>query len=93
MQIIDRRDAGEIDTSEMMATLRTWPYTFGRPAVVNGVETDHYRRGSWDDIEFARQQRRLTFEEYADLMQANADKLIQAAETSDDDPHPPPDRG
>jgi hypothetical protein len=79
MEILDRRDAGEIDSAEMMAILRAWPYSFGHTAVVNGVATDHYRRGSWDDIARAYQQQRLTFAEYAELMKVNADKLTEAA--------------
>jgi hypothetical protein len=79
MEILDRRDAGEIDSAEMMTILHAWPYSFGHAAVVNGVDTDHYRRGSWDDIARAYQQQRLTFAEYAELMKVNADKLTEAS--------------
>jgi hypothetical protein len=79
MEIVDRRDAGEIDSDQMMTILRIWPYTFGGTTVVNGVDTDHYQRGSWDDIVRAYQQQRLTFAEYAELMAINADNLTEAA--------------
>jgi hypothetical protein len=69
--IIDRRDAGEIDTPTMMQALLDLDYTDGYVPDINGVPTDAYERGSWDDIEYAFQQDKLTFEEYSQLFAAH----------------------
>ncbi len=69
--IIDRRDAGEIDTPTMMQALLALNYTDGQVPEVNGLPTDAYERGSWDDIEYAFQQNKLTFDEYSQLFQAH----------------------
>lgn len=68
--IIDERDAGEIDTDMMLKMLSELDYTEGYVADINGVCTDAYVRGSWDDIEFAYQQDKLTSEEYQQVFQA-----------------------
>jgi hypothetical protein len=68
--IIDERDAGEIDTDTMLEMLSELDYTDGYVAGMNGVSTDAYVRGSWDDIEFAYQQDKLTFEDYEQLFAA-----------------------
>jgi hypothetical protein len=69
--IIDRRDAGQIDTPTMMHELLDLDYTDGHVPEVNGVVTDAYERGSWDDIEYAFQQNKLTFEEYSQLLEVH----------------------
>lgn len=69
--LIDLRDAGKIDTKTMMQQLLDLDYTDGYVPEVNGVATDAYERGSWDDIEYAFQQNRLTFEEYSQLFEAH----------------------
>lgn len=69
--IIDRRDAGQIDTPTMMQQLLNLDYTDGYVPEINGVATDAYERGSWDDIEYAFQKNRLTFEEYSKLFEAH----------------------
>lgn len=71
LDIIDERDAGEIDTRMMMRKLGNADYTDGHVPDVDGVATDAYVRGSWDDIEYAFQQDRLTFEQYSELFRAH----------------------
>lgn len=70
LDIIDERDAGEIDTATMMRALSALDYTDGCVPEIDGVATDAYERGSWDDIEYAYQQDKLTFEEYSQLFRA-----------------------
>lgn len=70
LDIIDERDAGEIDTDAMLKMLSELDYTEGYVAGINRVPIDAYVRGSWDDIEFAYQQDKLTFEEYEQLFSA-----------------------
>ncbi|KMO75691.1 hypothetical protein [Mycolicibacterium chlorophenolicum] len=70
LDIVDERDAGEIDTATMMETLGAIDYTEGHVPEMNGVPIDAYVRGSWDDIELAYQQDKLTYEEYEQLFRA-----------------------
>lgn len=70
LNIIDQRDADEIDTDTMLKMLSELDYTEGYVADIDGVCTDVYVRGSWDDVEFAYQQDKLTFEEYEQLFPA-----------------------
>jgi len=71
LDIVDERDAGEIDTPTMMKALSSIDYTEGYVPEIDGVATDAYERGSWDDIEYAYQQDKLTFEEYSELFRAH----------------------
>lgn len=77
--LIDLRDAGRIDTETMMQRLLDLDYTDGYVPEVNGVATDAYERGSWDDIEYAFQQNRLSFEEYSQLLEAHRAKQRDSA--------------
>jgi hypothetical protein len=52
-EIIDRRVAGMIDDHEMMERLLNWKYSFGGVVRIDGVATDAYTTGDWDDIEMA----------------------------------------
>lgn len=70
LDIVDERDAGEIDTETMMEMLSATDYTEGHVPEMNGVPIDAYVRGSWDDIELAYQQDKLTYEEYEQLFRA-----------------------
>lgn len=79
LELIDERDAGEISDAEMMQALKDVDYTVGYVPDVDGVATDAYVRGSWDDIEFAFQRDRLTFEEYSELFSARRDQQQRAA--------------
>lgn len=67
LDIIDERDAGEIDTAAMMQALRELNYTDGHVVRVGGVAIDAYERGSWDDIEYAFLKDRLSQAEYSEL--------------------------
>lgn len=70
LDIVDERDAGEIDTATMMETLSAIDYTEGHVPEAHGIALDAYVRGSWDDIELAYQQDKLTYEEYEQLFRA-----------------------
>ncbi|MDL9935368.1 winged helix-turn-helix domain-containing protein [Gordonia sp. ABSL1-1] len=78
LDVIDQRDAGEIDSTLMMERLRKISYTNGHVPMVAGMPTDAYVRGSWDDIEFAFQQDKLTFDEYSALFEAHRQQLKSA---------------
>lgn len=52
-EIIDRRAAGMIDDQDMMERLLNWKYSFGGVVRIDGVATDAYTTGDWDDIEMA----------------------------------------
>ncbi|WP_454793821.1 helix-turn-helix domain-containing protein [Mycolicibacterium lutetiense] len=67
LDIVDERDAGEIDTDTMLKMLGELDYTEGYVPEIAGVPTDAYVRGTWDDIEFAYQQDKLTYEEFEQL--------------------------
>lgn len=71
LDIVDERDAGEIDTDTMLKMLSELDYTDGYVPEIDGVPTDAYVRGTWDDIEFAYQQDKLTYEEFEQLFRAH----------------------
>ncbi|MFE0752169.1 winged helix-turn-helix domain-containing protein [Gordonia sp. NPDC058843] len=79
LDIITERDAGVINDEQMMQALKELDYTDGEVPEVNGVATDAYVRGSWDDIEFAFQRDRLTFDQYSELFTARRDQQHEAA--------------
>lgn len=79
LDVIDERDAGEIDTRTMLKVLNAIDYTDGYVPEIDGVATDAYERGGWDDIEYAYQQDKLTLEEYAELFRAHRMKQTQEA--------------
>lgn len=79
LDIVDERDAGEIDTETMIGRLSAIDYTDGHVPDMNGVPTDAYVRGSWDDIELAYQQDKLTYEEYEQLFRAHRARKRGAA--------------
>lgn len=68
--IVDERDAEEIDTATMLEMLSELDYTEGYVPELDGVPADAYVRGTWDDIEFAYQQDKLTYQEYEQLFLA-----------------------
>ena len=86
LDIIDRRDAGEIDSAFMMEELQKISYTDGHAPMVGGMPTDAYVRGSWDDIELAFQQDKLTFDEYSALFEAHRHRRKPVASERDDAP-------
>lgn len=81
-EIIDRRTAGQISTEQMMEQLLGWNFTFGTVPALEGVATDAYEPGSWDEIERAFYRGQLTEDELAQLMDKNKDKLEQAARSA-----------
>jgi CBS domain-containing protein len=52
-EIIDRRAAGMISDHDMMERLLDWKYSFRGVVRIDGVATDAYTTGDWDDIEMA----------------------------------------
>jgi hypothetical protein len=52
-EIIDNRAAGLTNTKDMMDRLLNWKYSFGGVVRVDGVATDAYATGDWDEIEMA----------------------------------------
>jgi transcriptional regulator with XRE-family HTH domain len=66
-EIIDRRAAGMIDTDDMMKRLLNWKYSFGEVVRVDGVATDAYTTGDWDDIEMAFYRGLLSADEFQAL--------------------------
>lgn len=77
--VINERAADVITTDEMMQQLRTWTFTFGSVATVNGTATDAYDRGTWDDVEAAYHQRLLSSNEMQELLDINGAKIVGAA--------------
>jgi transcriptional regulator with XRE-family HTH domain len=66
-EIIDRRAAGMIDTDDMMKRLLNWKYSFGGVVRIDGVATDAYTTGDWDDIEMAFYRSLLSDDEFQAL--------------------------
>ncbi|MGW0022264.1 winged helix-turn-helix domain-containing protein [Rhodococcus sp. NPDC003382] len=81
-EIIDRRTAGQISTEQMMQQLLGWNFTFGTVPKVDGVATDAYEPGSWDEIERAFYRGQLTENELGRLMDKNKAALEQAARSA-----------
>lgn len=55
---------GDLSEAEMLATLSTWPYTFGRE------REDAWERGSWDSVMLLVADRFLTTEQYEKISRA-----------------------
>jgi hypothetical protein len=66
-EIIDRRTAGMIDDHDMMERLLNWKYSFGGVVRIDGVATDAYTTGDWDDIEMAFYRGLLSDDEFQAL--------------------------
>lgn len=63
-EVIDRRAAGLLATKDMMDKLLRWTYSFGGVVHVDGVATDAYATGDWDEIEMAFYRGLLSDEEF-----------------------------
>ena len=63
-----RRYVGQLSTENMMAQLRTWPYTFGEH------HWDFYVGGTWDEVRRLRLGHFISMEEYREL-RAIAERL------------------
>ncbi|OIN78874.1 winged helix-turn-helix domain-containing protein [Mycobacterium malmoense] len=66
-EIIDRRAAGMIGDRSMMERLLNWKYSFGGVVRIDGVATDAYTTGDWDDIEMAFYRGLLSDDEFQAL--------------------------
>ena len=78
-EVIDKRAAGLIDDETMMDRLLNWHYEFGHVPYVDGVATDAYTAGDWDDIEQAYYRDRLTDDEFTRLVERHKTQLERAA--------------
>ncbi|MBM7416258.1 MULTISPECIES: helix-turn-helix domain-containing protein [Nocardiaceae] len=74
-EVIDRYAAGEIDEKDMMETLANWVYTFGGVRSVDGVDTDAYTSGDWDQVERAFYRGLLNDEQFEALMRRQNELL------------------
>lgn len=77
-EIIDRRAAGIIDSQVMMKQLTKWRYIIGAVPRVDGVATDAYITGDWDEVESAYYRGLLSDEEFAQLSERQQ-ALVQRA--------------
>ncbi len=80
-EVIDRRAAGLIDSDYMMDRLLNWTYSFGDVPSIEGVATDAYISGDWDEIEVAYYQNRLSDQEFDQLMERQRDSIEQPINT------------
>lgn len=78
-EVIDQRAAGFIGDTLMMERLLSWPYSFGHTVVIDGVPTDAYAGGDWDEVERAYYCGRLTDAEFVKLAEQNKAHLGRAA--------------
>lgn len=74
-EVIDRYAAGEIGETQMMETLENWRYTFGGVRAVEGVDTDAYTSGDWDQVERAFYRGFLNDDQFETLMRRQNDLL------------------
>jgi hypothetical protein len=82
-EVIDRRAAGMIDDQVMMDNLLDRTYSFGRVPSIDGVATDAYMPGDWDEVETAYYRDLLSDEEFDQLMEQQRDQIEQAAHADD----------
>ncbi|WP_071287818.1 hypothetical protein [Mycolicibacterium llatzerense] len=90
-EIIAQRGDGIITTEEMMDSLLSWRYTFGRVACVGGVATDAYIAGDWDSICMAFYRGELTDDEFERLADYAQHQVSADPAHLRDDPPVPPD--
>jgi hypothetical protein len=72
-EVIDGRQAGLIDDNTMMGDLLNRTYSVGHVPSINGVATDAYLPGDWDQIEVAYYGDRLSRQEFRRLMDRQRD--------------------
>ena len=80
-EVIDRRAAGLINDETMMDRLLHRRYSFGHVPSVDGVATDAYIPGNWDEIEMAYYRDLLSEQEFDQLMERQRDQIEQAVHT------------
>jgi hypothetical protein len=78
-EVIDRRAAGMIDDQAMMDSLLDRTYSFGRVPSIDGVATDGYIPGDWDEVETAYYRDLLSEGEFGRLMEQQQDQIERAA--------------
>ncbi|MGW0042217.1 winged helix-turn-helix domain-containing protein [Rhodococcus sp. NPDC003348] len=79
-EVIDQRAAGFIGDTAMMNRLLSWSYSFGHSLIIDGVATDAYTSGDWDEIERAYYCRRISDDELAKLFVQNESHLRRSAQ-------------
>jgi hypothetical protein len=77
-EIVDRRAAGLIDDELMMSALMKWTYSTGYVPSINGVSTDAYITGDWDDIELAYYRELLSDKEFHQLAERQLELVERA---------------
>lgn len=77
-EVIDRRAAGLIDDETMMGRLMNRTLSVGEVPTIDGVATDAYIPGDWDDIEVAYYRDLLSEQEIERLMERKQDVIDQA---------------
>ncbi|KPH20500.1 hypothetical protein AN948_06425 [Rhodococcus sp. ADH] len=80
-EVIDRRTAGMITDDEMMDQLMNWSYSFGYIPKMDGIATDAYISGDWDDVEHAFYRDLLSDDEFTHLMERQKSHLKRASRT------------
>ena len=79
-EVIDMRDAGEIDDREMVEALIEMEYTFDSFPDGGNVAVDAVVPGTWREVERAFHDDRLTFDQYSEIVRAHRDELKAAAQ-------------
>ena len=79
--MIDRRAAGLINDETMMDRLLHRRYSFGHVPSIDGVATDAYIPGNWDEIEMAYYRDLLSEQEFDQLMERQRGQIEQAVRT------------
>ncbi|WP_345312451.1 hypothetical protein [Gordonia alkaliphila] len=74
-EIIDERDAGEIDDAEMLARLIEIDCTYNQYPDGGNAAVDAFVPGTWNQIESAFHGGRITYEQYRLIVQAHAQEL------------------
>jgi hypothetical protein len=80
-EVIDRRTAGVINDEAMMDNLLHRTYSFGHVPSIDGIATDAYIPGDWDEIETAYYRDLLSEQEFDQLMERQRDQIEQAVHT------------
>ncbi|EKU47617.1 hypothetical protein EZE58_13215 [Brevibacterium sp. LS14] len=72
-EVIDEYVVGERSRDDLVATLSSWPYTYGQLGVNDGVDiltSDAWDRGTWDDVKSARASHVIDDETFALIARA-----------------------
>ncbi len=77
-EVIDCRAAGLINDETMMNNLLERTYSFGHVPSIDGIATDAYVPGDWDEIETAYYRDLLSEDEFGQLMERQQDQIEEA---------------